>query len=596
MEIGVISRSLAKKYATFNEVLNYLKSSITIAEPGTNKVNLVELGINLTADEIVELIGSLYEIFLKEGEIEGARKQRDFGIYFTNRALSDLITLDALNHMSFKEIPKFLEPAAGMGSFVFAYIRNMFTLLDDKSNNHQFSKQEIIDSIYIVEKDRISADTLLWLISSYLVIKYDDNLVFPVKNLYIGDAIINKSTGGSENLLERFHLDSGFDLIITNPPYRLLKASHIDSEDFREEIDSLKKLANSISYFDDIIGVSNLYKMFVCKIFYELVSIDGVVGLVIPRSLLTDFQSSKLRKKIISSSKIGNIYDVPEGSHHFKGIGQAFSLFTLIKNGTTENINLITPSKNGEFDSRASVTNKSIDFYASITDELSLIPLSIEDADFLEKMSEYPRVKHCPQIVNFRGELDITIDKTFICEEKTPYSFIQGADIGLFSLKQVRRFVSQAFFPRPKDKWIRNERIACQQISNAQQARRMKWSLIPSGYVLGNSCNFVAIETESIFQDKDPILTSYLLAVFNSFFMNRWFSLLSANNHVSNNEIANMPFIIPDSKKQTEIDFVVRKLLIKYTPDMHKKLEEMLCEVFDIPFDLNDLNLTKGNL
>jgi hypothetical protein len=78
--------------------------------------------------------------------------------------------------------------------------------------------------------------------------------------------------------------------------------------------------------------------------------------------------------------------------------------------------------------------------------------------------------------------------------------------------------------------------------------------------------------------------------------MNRWFSLLSANNHVSNNEIANMPFIIPDSKKQTEIDFVVRKLLIKYTPDMHKKLEEMLCEVFDIPFDLNDLNLTKGNL
>ena len=77
--------------------------------------------------------------------------------------------------------------------------------------------------------------------------------------------------------------------------------------------------------------------------------------------------------------------------------------------------------------------------------------------------------------------------------------------------------------------------------------------------------------------------------------MNRWFKLLSANNHVSNNEIANMPFVIPDTKKQVEVDFIVRKLLIKYTPDVHIKLEEILCEIFNINFDSRNFNMAKGN-
>jgi Alw26I/Eco31I/Esp3I family type II restriction m6 adenine DNA methyltransferase len=595
MEIGILSKSLAKNYASFNEILSYLKSCINTAELGSNKINLKELGFSLTADEVAELIGLLYEIFLKDGEIEDIQKQRNFGIYFTNGILSDLITKDAINQLSFEKVPKFLEPAAGMGSFVFSYIRNVFTYLEEKNLNYKFSKQEIISSIYIVEKDETSAETLLWLINAYLAIKYDEKLTFSGNNLYIGDAIINNSTGNSENLSERFNINFAFDLIITNPPYRLLKASHIDSKELKEEIIAIKNLTNTVNYFDDITGVSNVYKMFVCKIFYDLIDQDGVIGLVIPRSLLTDFQSTRLRKKIISSSRICNIYDVPEGSQHFKGVGQAFSLFTLVKGGVTENINIFTPDEQGNFDSSSPITSRPIAFYSNISDELSLIPLSDEDAIFLEKLSEYPRVKHCPQIVNFRGELDITIDSSYICEEKTPFSFVQGADIGLFNLKQSRRFVSKDFFPRSKDKWITKERIACQQISNSQQNRRLKWSLIPSGFVLGNSCNFIAVDSESIFQDKDPILTSYLLAVFNSIFMNRWFRLLSANNHVSNKEIANMPFVIPDTKKQVEVDFIVRKLLIKYTPDMHIKLEEILCEIFDINFDSRNLNLTKGN-
>lgn len=594
MEIEILGKSLAKNFGTFHETVQYVKSCLVAAKSGSNKIDFFEFDFSLSADEVTELMGFLYENFLREGEIENTRKQRDLGIYFTNGVLSDLITRDALNQISYEKAPKFLEPAAGMGAFVFSYIRNIFSYHEENNLHSHISKQEIIDSVYVVEKDKTSAEILFWLINSYLAIKYDSSLIFSAKNMYIGDALINKDSGESEDLVKKFQLDSPFDLVITNPPYRLLKASHSDTDQLREEIASLKKLTNAVSYYDDITGVSNIYKLFVCKILNELVDSGGVVGLVIPRSLLTDFQSAKLRKKLIASSKINNIYDVPEGSQYFKGIGQAFSLFTLVKGGITDTINLTTPNEQGEFCRNSPVTSKPIDFYMSITDGLSLIPLSIEDANFLENLSKFPRVKDCPQIVNLRGELDITLDKEFICDEATPYGFVQGIDIGLFSLKQTRRYVYKNFLPRRKDKWIKNERIACQQISNTHQERRLKWSYIPSGYILGNSCNFIAIDSDSIFQDKDPVSTSYLLAVFNSFFMNRWFKLLSANNHVSNNEIANMPFVIPEARKQVEIEFIVRKLLIKYTPNMHLKLEEMLCEVFEIDFDARKLDRTKG--
>lgn len=596
MEMGALSRSLVKQYSSFDETLSNLKPCITSAEPRSNKVDFFDFGVSFSADEVVELIASLYENFLKIGEAKDKQRQRDHGIYFTNRVLSDLIVKDAIDKLSYNDTPKFLEPAAGMGSFVFAYIRNMFTHIDQSKLHSHSSKQEILNSIFIVERDQTSAEILMWLINTYLAIKYDANLNFPASNLYFGDAIINHETGESEDLKKRFNLESPFDVVITNPPYRLLKAYHTDSEELRQEIAALKNLTSKVNYFDDISGVSNLYKMFVCKIFDELIDSGGVVGLVIPRSLLTDFQSIKLRKKLISSSEIYNIYDVPEGSPHFKGIGQAFSLFTLVKGGSTEYINLCTPDEKGNFSESAKRTRKPLDFYKNISDDMSLIPLSAEESIFLEKLSAYPRVRDCPQIVNLRGELDISIDKAFICEQKTPLYFIQGIDIGLFNLKHTSKFVSEDFLPRSKAKWIRNERIACQQISNVQQRRRLKWSLVPSKHILGNSCNFIAIDSDSIFQDKEPVLSSYLLAVFNSFFMNHWFKLLSYNNHISNNEIANMPLIIPDAKKQVEIDFIVRKLLIKYTHDLHVNLEKLLCEVFDVNLDASYIYPIRGRL
>jgi Alw26I/Eco31I/Esp3I family type II restriction m6 adenine DNA methyltransferase len=588
MDIRDLSKSLFSKYSNYEQIVDYLNICIGRSIPSSNLVILDEFNSNLNMDEIVELQGYLYEYSLSEGTDFDKKKQRDLGIYFTGRILSNLLTKEIMKNINYEKVPLFLEPSAGMGAFIFAYIRLMFSEIDNESKNIEFSKQDVLDSIYYVEKDSITSKKLFDLLNQYVKVKYSEKLSFRSANKFSGDAIYDSLNNREENLLVRFNILDGFDIVVTNPPYRLLKATQNDSNELRSEIEKLKNMIKNKKALKNVNGLNNVYKLFVSNILFEWLTPNGIAGLLIPRSLMTDHQSSDLRKKILTSAKLGQIYDIPENSAFFPGIGQAFTLFSFSKNEATKEVQILQFNKDGSLNSLNESTVRPVTFYENLNSDLSIIPLSDSDAEFLQALSKYPRTKDCPQIVNLRGELDISLDKQFISVEESKYDFVQGVDIDLFSLKKTRRYVRADFLPRPKGRWIEHERIACQQISNFSQERRLKWALIPSFHVLGNSCNFIAVDQDSIFQDKDPVLNTYLLAVFNSFFMNKWFSLLSSNNHVSNSEIANMPLMIPELSKQSEIDFIVRKLLIKYSKELHTELEIKLCAIFNLQeFALN---------
>lgn len=575
--------------STLELMLDYAENSVA----GKNEVFIPELEKKLDADEFAEFLGELYQLFLGSDKGFGVSKKRDLGIYFTNRHLCDRLTRDAFLALKPSRIPRFLEPAAGMGAFVFAYLR---ATLDDPIFLQTVGaniRQEILDSMFLVEKDKTSAVLIVRLINAYLRMKYPETLHFPSTNLHIGDAIIDVELTARENLQNRFMIQNGFDVILTNPPYRLLKATHRDSSALKVEINLLNKLSARSETFKNLSGVSNLYKFFVCSIMDDWLSKDGVAGVVVPRSLLTDFQSFKLRMQLITTCQLGNIYDVPEGSNHFKGVGQAFSLFTFRKNSETKLIKQITLNSGEDFFDETSASIHPLSFYQKMTPEVSILPLKTDDIAFLESMNHLPRVKDCPQIVNLRGELDLSLDKRFISSKSDELRLVQGIDIQLYKLRTLNKYVLPDFFPSVKNKWNRVERIACQQISNARQERRLKWAWIPKMHVLGNSCNFIAVDPDSIFQEENPILSSYLLAVFNSFFLNKRFKLLSRNNHIANNEIANMPLVIPKIEIQNEIDSLVKNLLFDYTLDIHIQIEEILSSVFQIAL-IDELNKPLG--
>ena len=575
------AKAISREFSNIEDAFTYIKSKFESAKIGANRVDFPEFGFELDADQVVEMIGLVYETFLSSNDQLSRTKQKNLGVYYTDRSLADLLIKDMCDQFESGKIPKFLEPSAGLGAFVFAYLRYQLEAKLPGIENDEKWKQQVLNSIYIVEKDLVSGQALQWLIRCYLASKFADSLIFKIENLHIGDAIIEEESGLEKDLFEKFDLNSKFDMIASNPPYRLLKASRTDSAEFRIETENLGNLVRRTKYFSDISGVNNLYKIFICKIFYELSSSDASIGLVIPRSLLTDNQSSKLRRALFNESLFGNIYDIPEGSDFFRNIGQAFSVFSTKKGSKTETIKLkILGNKNEISNSNFQV--RDIDFYRGLSPNISIVPFTPSDEEFVNKLAVLPKVKNVQQIVNLRGELDMTLDKKFIVEENTENKFIQGSDIALFKIRNTSKYVSDDFFPRGKDKWTKLERIACQQISNANQVRRLKWSFVPANYVLANSCNFIAIDNESLFQKSEPVLNSYLLAVFNSEFMNRWFKIFSANNHISNQEIANMPLVIPTLGIQKEIGLLSNQLVNNFSQDLHHELESRLVSIFGI--------------
>ena len=159
--------------------------------------------------------------------------------------------------------------------------------------------------------------------------------------------------------------------------------------------------------------------------------------------------------------------------------------------------------------------------------------------EILTKLSNFPKLKSLQFVKNQRGELDLTIFKSFITSTHTDLKLIKGNDIQKYKLKEILNpnYVCSDFLEKSKkSSFIKNKRIACPQISNQKSEIRIKFSLIEEGNVLGNSCNFISVEENLLGYD-----IYYFLALFNTNIINWFFKKFNSNNHIGNYEIASFP-------------------------------------------------------
>ena len=579
MDAYEVTTKLMQQLSSPEEAMELLNKCISESATSSNEIFIKILNLTVDADFIVDTLGKLYEETCKSKDQSGNTKQRNKGIYYTHAELADLLTRETLQRVEKIQYPTLLEPSAGMGAFIFSYLRNVINVEDD---HKALPLQEIVNKIYFVDNDPEAIKRLIFLLPQYIRIKYGHQVDISDKNYFVGDAIFDFENQATRNLLSIFQQKNGFEIILTNPPYRLLKAVETDDEDFKDDISRILNISKKSEIFRSIKGVGNLYKFFVAMIVKQWIKKSGTAGLLIPRSLLNDLQSFNLRREILEKFSIGKIYDIPENSLYFKGVGQAFSLFTIKEGVSTKSIDIVIPVDSVKIGDAPVYSSTSIDIYQSITNHIAILPFSQSELAFLAKVENNPKIKEHPQIVNLRGELDMTFDKDFISDSVSKYQFVQGSNISLYELKNLSKFVDPGFFPREKGVWSKETRIACQQISNMNQARRLKWALIPRDHILANSCNFLALDDSSLFKQDRTYFLPYLLAVMNSRFMNYRFKLLSANNHISNTEISNFPLIIPDSNTLQSVKEMADEVVSDIDPNKHLKLEKFLMEIYDL--------------
>lgn len=506
--------------------------------------------------------------------------KKQTGSYYTGFPMALAMTADVIEQFRRKygkdEICNkiFLEPCGGAGNFVFAYLYNLSKI---GLTNEEI--REILENIYYCDSNTLAADFYKNLLSDFCKVLFNINLTNDYFSSHIGGALLFDVT--SENpthipISSIFPNLKKADIIITNPPYKNFKAEkkHYNSkEDYERDsaiYTKIKALSqNYLKYSTD--GILNYYKLFTEEIIENYSSKNAFLNLLIPTSILSDKNCMELRKHILKNYRIISIKVIPEGADIVEA-QQSLCSVLIDKSSTTNKLLVFKDFYHFP------KTNSDITFadIKRFSDDWNILALDKEDYVKLKTLNSFPKVKDLPYIKNLRGELDITMNKKFIVNEKTKYKLVRGRNIDFYNLnvKEIEEYVLPEFVQNSaKKEFIESERIICQQIVNKNKIRRVSFSPCAKNFVLANSCNFIAIEKNA------PLTLNFLLAVFNSPLMNWYFKLSSSNNHINNYEIDEFPIPV-NSLYITEIDNLISEYLKTSNENLIDKIDLLVNKSF----------------
>lgn len=467
--------------------------------------------------------------------------KKSSGVYYTSLEYSYYMVN---NLMSKRRITKpiysfkFLEPCVGLGSFVFAYLIYIFEHY--KLNKNQWI--ELIENINVCESDKFALEEFLNLLNYYCQNILSISLPTEFKQNNTGEHLIYDLNSFTEKkIISDIFGRKKFDIIITNPPYKLLKAEskHYNNiEKYNADKAVYNKIKNDVKKSFSLQGPGslNLYKLFVEDIITNYASNTALVYLLIPQTFLTDLNSKFLRKKILNDFQILHITNTDENTNiTFAKQSLTAILFTNIissKDQSFEMINYFDTFKENHIEIKALPLLENPDY--------KIIGHSQSEVKFINKFNTFPKLKDLDFIINHRGELDLTLNKNSYSKVKTNFKLIRGKNISSYFLNDNTDFfeyVSPDFISKTKkSQFINKERIASPQIANKNLRKRLKFSYIKKNFVLANSCNYI-----HVFPNKYEINLFYLLGLFNSKYFDDYFKLFSSNNHINNHDLDNLP-------------------------------------------------------
>lgn len=584
-----IYNSVCTKYKDENECIQTLLSFYSktpILKKTVDDFLFKSLKENNTINpiQLLQLIGITHQKKKEKNKLYKTNERKHYGIFYTDYAIARLITKKTLNQLNFDVLSnyKFLEPCSGTGIFVIAYIDEVFSRKVDLS---QKDAQKIIDNIYCADIDEEAIYLLQDILKLYIKNKYNLNIKTSKNNFYKGNILFKNIDSKIEKNDPKlfFSNTEGFDVVLTNPPYRLLKAN---GNKYKEGANNnhAGEIAKIISFIKENNlykynnGALNYYKIFIEEILENYTKAKARVGLLVPQTLLNDSQSEQLRKNMINNYGIEQIYIIPEKNKFFPDTTQSFCFFALDKDKNTKDIAII----DSVYD-KNQLNNKGLKINIETLKQVSgSLPIFSESAigwQIIRKISFTKKLGELTSVKNLRGELDLTLNKKFITKNKTPFKLLRGINIKEYGYIDSDNYVDENFLNEinGKRQYVLQERIACQQISNLSSDKRLKFTKIPPNHILGNSCNFLTIEKNVLFDLSIDL--NYLLAIMNSLLLDWRFKLTSSNNHVSNYELNSLPIFLPNNNQLKEINKIVKT--IKDNNDI-KNLAKLNIEIFKL--------------
>lgn len=498
------------------------------------------------------------------------------GVYYTGLELATSIIEKLLKNRKPNRIwkLKFLEPAVGIGNFVFAYlyyISRKYTLTDNQI-------VELYSNLYVCDNDDNALQVYVKLLRESALYFFD----FELPENYVPN--LGKALVYDLNVSEVVYMDIKdyfgdikFDIVVTNPPYKSLRAEvkhYSTNEEYikdKYKYDLIKNDAVDRYIYSERTN-ANIYKFFVEEILENYSAKDALIALLIPGSFLTDVSSASLRKHILDNYKVDFIGSINE-SNSFIDANQSLCYLTIDKQAKTDLIHIIKNPVSADELYNIEYNDISRRIYYEI------ILLEEKEQDILRVIERLPKFRDFEFVKILRGELDLTLNKSYITNQRTNYPLLKGRHIKEYGKldDDFSEFVDPAFInQKSKAQYIYRTRLACQQISNMNKNKRLIFMEIPKGYVLGNSCNFVLIEENSLGINSD-----YLLGLLNSSIYNWYFKLFSSNNHINNYEMKELPLPINNKKLIDKVVELTKKMKEENSNLISRELDAVVLDLIN---------------
>lgn len=462
---------------------------------------------------------------------------------------------------------KLLDFGSGTGRFYFEALKILESVISK-------SKQEIIlNNLYAIDIDEVAINILRLKALGYIgklninkITKLFNNTIcrnmLMIQKLMLfkaNDNLLNKSSDFQDVIS-----NGGFDIIVSNPPYAILKVNKKvnKKEAYQKYYDELTaKINNEVNYFNNseyyqysTEGMLNYYKLSI-EMMLNLAKKEASFGIICPATLFTDCSAKKLRKFLLLKNRISEINYYPENANLFDNVSQATVIFYLTKNEKTNDINI--KIKNDSFvvnikDIEKSFSNLEIPYINKIGWEI------------IHKLSKFKKLKENSNIRNKRGELDLTLFKRFITNTPTRFRLVRGNMISKENgiIDKNNEFVMEEFINNKSEDYLTNDfnqsRLICQQISNIDTLKRLNFTISDKNDIIANSCNYLTIKNKNSIKP--------LLAIMNSYLLNWRFKIASGNNHINNYELDELPILEcnQDFKSKDKLDLNI-EICKKYT-------------------------------
>jgi len=473
----------------------------------------------------------------------GASKQH--GYFFTPPEIATLIARLAIGDRT--RIQKAIDPAAGCGALIGAL------LLEASERGAEIAE------IQAIEQDSFTAE-LLKKIIDHLIKRLRLMTKFSIQ---VGDAIA--MYGRSE------FSDRTYDCIVMNPPYGRIKflKNILTNQETRVSVakhslgtqeqfwrDRVRQQTENYRHVAEEVGISGGsldYQRIFIGIAQNLMTHNARCVFISPSTWFGDRDGLELRRKIILGRMLEVVYLFPENTGLFATVSQPTGITCLSPGDSPDSI-LINSVVSGRALTIEDSYSIEVDTLIKLDPDLLRIPrVSHAQHDICVHLQELPRLKEIPWVKNARGELDQTQGKEFLRLKPTSLRLVRGDHIERFILRKPEtsalpsyvdpKTYAARYRDTPKYADTQQLRLAGRQCSYIQKGRRLSFSIVPAGVVLGNSCNYLRVIDAPV-EEKEAIAA--LAVLLNSSVVEWYFRIYSGNNHVSNYEIDDFPVCLQE--------------------------------------------------